>query len=963
MQQTPKRGVKARRRAARNISVAPASNASGAATLALPSGALRNTQRLKAAQQSADTASSAATPAALSTSKTPAPRPTKAANGSNGANGVNGNGAKSRVTTPTDTIKANGANGANGAKANGTASRATIATSAKATATLPTATAMSVTAPEEDEAPVAEHDEELETEREPLATRFQRFPRATWDRIRSLTVEQWFWIGVILLGAVLRFWGLGDKPLHHDESMHAYFSLQFASYPPGYQYDPLLHGPFQFHAEAFVFDIVRGLQAIFVHGVSGNPWINDYTARILPATFGLGIVVLPLGLRRELGRYGALAAAFLLAVSPSFVYFSRFLREDIYFNFFMFAMVVCAVRYAHDRQMRWFIGLFAATVLAYATFEGTYLTFAIFGSFLAVLFVWELAYSVANLLPQTLTQGERLFFSRAGLLALLGAIASALGLVALRTLNGLSAYINAHQSQSDIQVQHLENTSVAVLLYGSIVVALLVIGTLIWQMYREDALSAAQPEYNAYSEDESFVVEGQPVYHSRVEQVDAVLTAPSRWARRTRDRLDPNRQHFLWTLFSTNWIYWFVAFVVCWLIFAVLYWTIPPMGIFGPGTGFVTSWGQGFEQGIGRGIWQGLYYWIEQQNVARGGQPWYYYLLLIPMYEQLAVVFGLIGVVYALVRPTRFRLFLVWWFVISLGLYSWAGEKMPWLSIHIILPLMLLAGIVVGRALEGCVAFARERLRPGLASSFQSGAWKPAVSILGVFGALVLLIPMVYGMLVLTHKDAAEGPHEMMVYVQTTQDVDSIMAYINHADQVLYGGQHKLRIAVGAGEEWPFYWYLRDYPNAVFDYPSGDPSYVAQHPVDVLLLLPAGDQNGADAQTFMAEHPTGYQQQHYKLRSWWDEGYKPLPCVQTKTHACPQSNFLLYGIGLGDYLSYGKQTGKPFNMGRAANRLWTWLWTRQALGPTDGSYDFVMIVRAGMPTPLPTPLHEQPAQP
>ncbi|MGH2495222.1 MAG: hypothetical protein ACRDIV_11020, partial [Ktedonobacteraceae bacterium] len=29
-----------------------------------------------------------------------------------------------------------------------------------------------------------------------------------------------FW-GIILLGAILRFWALGDKPLHHDESLHA----------------------------------------------------------------------------------------------------------------------------------------------------------------------------------------------------------------------------------------------------------------------------------------------------------------------------------------------------------------------------------------------------------------------------------------------------------------------------------------------------------------------------------------------------------------------------------------------------------------------------------------------------------------------------------------------------------------------------------------------------------------------
>src|SRR5437763_14993086 len=34
-----------------------------------------------------------------------------------------------------------------------------------------------------------------------------------------------FW-GVILLRGILRFWRLGDKPLHHDERLHAYFSLQ-----------------------------------------------------------------------------------------------------------------------------------------------------------------------------------------------------------------------------------------------------------------------------------------------------------------------------------------------------------------------------------------------------------------------------------------------------------------------------------------------------------------------------------------------------------------------------------------------------------------------------------------------------------------------------------------------------------------------------------------------------------------
>src|SRR5437870_902836 len=109
-----------------------------------------------------------------------------------------------------------------------------------------------------------------------------------------------FW-GVILFGAILRFWGLGDKPLHHDESLHAYFSLQLmhnlenwaGCFNPGvtcYQYDPLLHGPFQFHIIALVYKISQVL-GVYDHGV------NTFTVRIAAATLGTVIVGLPYFLR------------------------------------------------------------------------------------------------------------------------------------------------------------------------------------------------------------------------------------------------------------------------------------------------------------------------------------------------------------------------------------------------------------------------------------------------------------------------------------------------------------------------------------------------------------------------------------------------------------------------------------------------------------------------------------------
>ena len=781
-----------------------------------------------------------------------------------------------------------------------------------------------------------------------------------WLRPPTFTVEQYLWLAILALGAFLRFWHLGDKPVHHDESMHAYFSLAWVLDPPSYRYDPLLHGPFQFHGEGLILGFIRLLQHLFVPHAVGDPWLNDTTARFFPALFGLGIVALPYFLRRELGRVGALLAAFLLAVSPAFVYFSRFLREDIYFNFFMFAMVVCAVRYVHDRTMRWFVGLFAATVLAYATFEGIFLTFAIFIGFLAILLVWEIAAYVARLLPATLTRGERLFFSRAGLLVGLAGIGGALAITALHFVSSLNVYIMgipgdakhpAHTTQSDAYVLALENRSVAIVLYASIIIALLVIATLIWQMVRDDVL---------YSATDSMLSEAPSGSESDPDAGDEFATAAPHLSARQRrilafdarlqdyrsrfsswrDRFNPEEQPFLQLLFSISWVEWFVAFVVGWMIFAALYWVVP-------GGSYASTIGQGFQVGIGRGLWEGLYYWIQQQQVARGGQPVYYYLLLLPLYEQLACVFGVAGIVYALMRPTRFRMFLVWWFLASLAIYSWAGEKMPWLSIHILLPLMLLAAIMLERVIQGCVELAG-RLARGEISLLRAAPLRPAASALGAVAAILLLVPMLWGMWTLSQRDAADAPHEMMVYVQTTQDVDTVMSKIAYADQKLYHGTHQIRIGVGAGMEWPFYWYLRDYPNARFGYNAAD----ANSPqMDVLLLQPVDYDQHNDAQSFATIHPTGYQQHQYRLRAWWDEGYKPPPCVPTKAKPCQTSDFLLYGVGLDKYLTYGS-TPPPnahFDAGKAANRLWRWLWLREPLGSPHGSTDFVFIVRDGLP--------------
>ena len=137
------------------------------------------------------------------------------------------------------------------------------------------------------------------------------------------------------------------------------------------------------------------------------------------------------------------------------------------------------------------------------------------------------------------------------------------------------------------------------------------------------------------------------------------------------------------------------------------------------------------------GLVGSLGYWLEQQGVRRGNQPQYYYLtIIIPLYEYLpmigsffAMIAGLFGFwkfraqqleasvttvtdedtslpTQPALRPDQrldqlpFLPFVGWWAVLNLIGYTLAGEKMPWLTIHLALPMILLTGWYFGRIFE-----------------------------------------------------------------------------------------------------------------------------------------------------------------------------------------------------------------------------------------------------------------------
>ena len=190
----------------------------------------------------------------------------------------------------------------------------------------------------------------------------------------SLLLWELIAYGALLTGAaVMRLWDLGFRAVHHDESLHSFYSWQLAQ-GSGFRHDPLMHGPFQFEATAAIF---------FIFGDS------DYTSRLLYAVAGIALVALPLFFRSRLGRLGALFTSVMLAFSPALLYFSRFARNDILMAVWALGLVICMWRYIDadskgEGKNRYIYIAAALLALAFASKETAYLITALLGLFLAL---------------------------------------------------------------------------------------------------------------------------------------------------------------------------------------------------------------------------------------------------------------------------------------------------------------------------------------------------------------------------------------------------------------------------------------------------------------------------------------------------------------------------------------------------------------------------------------------------
>jgi len=178
--------------------------------------------------------------------------------------------------------------------------------------------------------------------------------------------ETIYLIIIIVAGLLLRWLQLDSRPFHHDESLHAMYGKYFYTDPENkfYRYDPLLHGPVLYNVLPYFYQFLD---------------ITKWAGRAMITCIGSFFLFAPLIFHRYLRKTTLLTLTTFIAFSPSLIYWSRFLREDLLVLLAMLMMLWGATL----TNKKW-TGLFFFTGLSFhfCVKENSYVTLALLLGFL-----------------------------------------------------------------------------------------------------------------------------------------------------------------------------------------------------------------------------------------------------------------------------------------------------------------------------------------------------------------------------------------------------------------------------------------------------------------------------------------------------------------------------------------------------------------------------------------------------
>jgi predicted membrane-bound mannosyltransferase/sugar lactone lactonase YvrE len=806
------------------------------------------------------------------------------------------------------------------------------------------------------------------------------------DLTRRLTVnwELVAWVTVFALALLTRLWGLGDRAMSHDESLHTYYSWKLFM-GEGYVHDPMMHGPLLYHFTALMY---------FLFGAS------DLTARLLGVVSGLGLVLSPLLLRKWLGNVGALATGVILLLSPTVMYYSRYIRHDIPVELFTVLLFAAIVRYVDDRSGRWLVLAFVAAAGGVTSAEMSYINMFVIISFLAIALVVErmsarltyalevamvaigagvLVYaSLGNMgrIPALdfTTEGSlartsmQVGFLAAGVLLIYGLISPLLsrprpssapgGAPQTMTLGDVFPHALARASvPSPTSLRLLAGGGLA-LVVGVVLLRLPDLSPELSAASRLAGLGSILMAVGWFSSLCGLIGRLAPSAGRRADlmAVAVAVAATAAWGAFwwvSGGELGVREGPGIGNLTQGTLLLLTAASAVV-LLYACLGWLLrdrpqgglggavaaAPLEYIGIGaaaflviytllfTTFFTN-----SKGI-YGFVDSIRYWLRQHEVVRGGQPWYYYSLFLPMYELLSVVLAVAGTVVYGLRP-RLRVEMgndssdpmspspaAWLFVPGLvmwsagvfWIYSWAGEKMPWLLVHMAVPLAFLAGrtvndmirrvdwvemrrrgwmvagllVLLVLALIGWAAVSplAGQSQEALArtSGFLIGIpiillivwalWRVAADtsrrqawLAAALVAVALLFVWDVRTSVLANFVNAQLATEYIVYAHGTPDDKEVYRMLQEM-QARVGVQTPLSVGYDNEVSWPWTWYFRytDFPGAV---------YLGEKPTSALTYdaVLVGSPNYGNFEPYLRDR---YVSIEFR-RMWWpNEGYKGL---------------------------------------------------------------------------------------
>ena len=488
-----------------------------------------------------------------------------------------------------------------------------------------------------------------------------------------------------------------------------------------YHYDPIYHGPLLYHLVAGVFRIFGA---------------HDFTARLVPSLLGIGLVAMLLfPLRRFVGDRAALASAALVAISPSIVTYSRHLLHDSLVLFLTMGAVLCfawALNHPSDsrsgRGAR--IGLATFLALFLATKANFLFIFVMLGAF------W-IAWRASGLfrLP---------FWLERALPALCFVGITAFAVIFPRD-NTFAPLVQARQ--------HLLFQIFAVSGCG-----------ILWLWLFSRRIDETERRYKTdwRVSGDLYALIDQFFSHSKLQDDD-----------KTAHRFDRN---------AALLTYFLAAAAALWLY----------LFLFGNGAQLLDQWisthkfpretlltGAGHARSALGQMWD---YWKGQQDAPRLPGRHDYYVVLALLYEVPILIAAAGGVWHAARHRSAFTDLLLWWSLSSWAIYAIANEKVPWLLVHICLPLALLGGVWLGQL---------KWPKPALLAALSLGA--------------CFSLRSDYAMIFERAGDNAEP----ILYAQTPD------AFRDVAQEMLADTRGDARtLWINNDRQWPTVWYVRkDGPN------------------------------------------------------------------------------------------------------------------------------------------------------